>query len=638
MSRPSRPALALGLLLAALTVWLAALQPWDPDTWWHLRTGRLILETGRVPKTDPYSYVLDGGPWVTFEWLTQVLFYLAWKASPVWGLELLKTSLAVIGALGFWALGGASAWALAAVSVPLLANHGFLSDRPQLFDYALLPLFLWLCRRDERPGRAQWLALPAAAALWANLHGGAAFLGAGVIGLRALIARLRPAPGRAGLRDDEAWAALAAACGAAVFVNPHGLNLVGHTSGTLFFKSRELIGEWAPFSKPLSVDGLLFAAGAAALAYAWNEEPLLAGCAAVFGLLALSAVRNLFLYQLTSAALVARAAQRRRPLPGTWGSAAAAAAAVLCLSAFALWRYAEYIPRRPGSIIKQPEQALKFLDDNNVEGRMFHSYELGGYLIGKAWPRRKVFVDGRNVEYGTRFITQAIRWHLPGVFQALDAEWSFDYAILLNGQDYKARSLDEDPRWALVFWDDAGLVYLKREARNEPLIKRFGYALLRPNRPEFGYLLPLLGDRRTSARLLAEIERSVASSPENVNAREMKAFALDALSRPNDALAELKGAVAAFPDKPGPYMSLGWWYERRGRLPEARDAYAAGAWAARREMDEMSEAYLDNNLAMVDARLGDTAEARRLLRRCLRVWPHHPRAAANLARLESQSN
>jgi tetratricopeptide (TPR) repeat protein len=458
------------------------------------------------------------------------------------------------------------------------------------------------------------------------------------VGLRAAVARLLPAAGREGQRDEEAWGALALACGAAVFLNPHGLNLIGHTSGTLFFKSRELIGEWAPFSKPLGVDGAFFAAGAAAIAYGWSEEPLLAACAAVFGLMALSAVRNIFLYQLTSAALIARVARRRRPIPESWAgtAAVAVAGAVLALCAFCAWRFAEFMPRHPGAIVKQPEQAVRFLDENDVDGRMFHAYELGGYLIGRCYPRRKVFVDGRNVEYGPEFISKVIRWYRPGVFESLDAEWAFDYAVLLNGQDYKARELDESPRWALVFWDDAGLVYLKREPRNEALIKRFGYSLLRPNRPEFTYLLPLLADKRTSAKVLAEIERSVSASPENVNAREMKAFALDALSRPNDALAELKRAVEAFPDKPGPYMSLGWWYERRGRLPEARESYAAGAWAARRQRDEMSEAYLDNNLAMVEARLGNPAEARRLLRRCLRVWPLHPRAAANLSRLESQ--
>jgi hypothetical protein len=27
----------------------------DPDLWWHLRTGQWIVETGHVPRADPFS-------------------------------------------------------------------------------------------------------------------------------------------------------------------------------------------------------------------------------------------------------------------------------------------------------------------------------------------------------------------------------------------------------------------------------------------------------------------------------------------------------------------------------------------------------------------------------------------------------
>src|SRR4029453_4468220 len=36
------------------------------------------------------------------------------------------------------------------------------------------------------------------------------------------------------------------------------------------------------------------------------------------------------------------------------------------------------------------------------------------------------------------------------------------------------------PHWALVFWDDDALIYLKRTPRFEPVIERFGYRHLAP--------------------------------------------------------------------------------------------------------------------------------------------------------------
>lgn len=32
----------------------------DPDLWWHLRTGQWIVETGHIPRTDPFSFTHAG--------------------------------------------------------------------------------------------------------------------------------------------------------------------------------------------------------------------------------------------------------------------------------------------------------------------------------------------------------------------------------------------------------------------------------------------------------------------------------------------------------------------------------------------------------------------------------------------------
>src|SRR6266404_256734 len=45
----------------------------DPDMWWHLKTGELILSTHRWATTDAYSYTSAGAPWMSAEWLGDVL-------------------------------------------------------------------------------------------------------------------------------------------------------------------------------------------------------------------------------------------------------------------------------------------------------------------------------------------------------------------------------------------------------------------------------------------------------------------------------------------------------------------------------------------------------------------------------------
>ena len=51
----------------------------DGDTGWHIRTGELVLATGRVPVTDPFSFTRPGQAWFAWEWLSDVAFALLWR-------------------------------------------------------------------------------------------------------------------------------------------------------------------------------------------------------------------------------------------------------------------------------------------------------------------------------------------------------------------------------------------------------------------------------------------------------------------------------------------------------------------------------------------------------------------------------
>lgn len=48
----------LGIVSFAKTV--------DPDFWWHLRTGKLIMQSA-VPRHDPFSWTAQGNDWVVHE-------------------------------------------------------------------------------------------------------------------------------------------------------------------------------------------------------------------------------------------------------------------------------------------------------------------------------------------------------------------------------------------------------------------------------------------------------------------------------------------------------------------------------------------------------------------------------------------
>jgi tetratricopeptide (TPR) repeat protein len=345
-------------------------------------------------------------------------------------------------------------------------------------------------------------------------------------------------------------------------------------------------------------------------------------------------IRHMSLVVLVAAPLAARLFERLRPVPAGRRSVLGALALMAALSAIFISIDVSYLENVGTGLTDLPDRAIRYLDDNGVSGHMFHSYNMGGYLIWKTWPRRQVFVDGRNVEYGPVFIALAINWARPEIWSRLDARWHFDYAVIGNSPRYVAEVLDASSQWALVFWDDAALVYLRRTPANAALIRRDAYQLLKPNQSTFAYLTEDLRDRRKAAAVLAELDRSIRGSELNVNAFQMRAYVLAELGRTADAVRDLQDVIRRFPRKPGPYMSLGWFHERAGRLLAARQVYAEGVRIAKWNSDKISLAYLENNLGAVEMRLGNRERARKLFQDCLKLEARHPEARRNLELLD----
>lgn len=494
----------MAALLFAVVVWRNLFPLADPDVWWHLKNGELMLKTWSIPSSDFFSYTIQGRPWLAFEWLAQVLFYGVYAALGFTGLTAFKALVVACAYLLFLSAAGGGFWGTLLLGAAAWTSGG-LAERPLIFD----PLFLGLTLRLlETSADPPWKKLGLLQILWANLHGGAALLGAGAAALKAFTSTLRRAPA-------AKWWAAAALCAAAMLVNPRGWAVLGHLHSTLSVEGRELINDWRPMTSLFNAHGLFFILAAASTVLSWREEPLLCLLSLALGVSTLSSVRNAALFEPAAAVLAARFLSRRLPVAAAWPTTALAGLAAVF-----------FLQSRSIGAVERAKPAVEFLDRAGINGRMFNEYQLGDYLIWKAYPRRPVFIDGRGFEYGAEFIRDAVRWHEPATWAKLEARWHFDYAVLDNTTDYRARILDESGQWVPVFWDDACLVYLRREPANANAIKTYGYRYLRPNQADLRYLLPTLQEAKTRPGALAEIERAIAGSPFNQLALRMKAWTM----------------------------------------------------------------------------------------------------------------
>src|SRR5262249_42696821 len=60
----------------------------DTDLWWHLRNAQYTLRQGHLPSLDTYSFTAAGSPWVDHSWLSELIYYSAFRAFGLRGIFL----------------------------------------------------------------------------------------------------------------------------------------------------------------------------------------------------------------------------------------------------------------------------------------------------------------------------------------------------------------------------------------------------------------------------------------------------------------------------------------------------------------------------------------------------------------------
>src|SRR5258705_9937904 len=216
-----------GRRLARLCVALAAFAlalatpPSDPDMYWHLASGKWMLDHGQLLRTDVFSSTVNGQPYSVGEWLGEIILYVAYLAGGWTGLVILRGLLVAVCAL-FLTRVALRGGAPIIVAVPvtcaaLLLSEIVWTDRPHLFTLALFPLLLELLLAARAGRVGMLLGVPPLMLLWTNLHGGYA-LGLVLVGIFTLEALL-PRP------NFAAFAIAATTAFAASLVDPGSLGL-----------------------------------------------------------------------------------------------------------------------------------------------------------------------------------------------------------------------------------------------------------------------------------------------------------------------------------------------------------------------------------------------------------------------------
>ena len=493
-------------LLAAVPLFLPIV---NPDLFWHLSAGRWMLEHRALPHADFLSFSAAGKPWIDFEWLSQLVFQLAYDRGGMTALWLLKAALLA----AIWRLQDLTlarrgcgqvlrAWGLVLYAGGMTAYSDI---RPELFSLLLLSL---LVRAGEsgllqKPTPRTLFGVAAVFALWTNLHAGFP------IGWFLLFCYA--VSGKSGW---ERWRPLLLAV-PATLLNPYGAGpwrvILQHwTQGQNISRT---IREWQGlgFANPVywpiwALIGFVVVAAALAVRASVrgriSRRPPwpLAAATLCLALATLQHERSCPYFAICAAILLPLLLHDLDWEGSAWARRSIGACSASC-ALFLAWLAPKvhwtadfnykFVPRAAAGFMARQRPALEPL-------RLYNQWEWGGYLCWRLRPWYRAFWDGRYIFHedlaaAERAIRDPSDWREFMSDRRLDGALLPDLASMLPARKrYPDGSLKDFPRpwyffympkdqWALVYWDGQALLFVARRAVPSAWLAEHEYRYARPH-------------------------------------------------------------------------------------------------------------------------------------------------------------
>lgn len=440
----------------------------DPDTLWQITVGQWISDHAAVPTVDVYSFTMRGQPWISTQWLAQVLYAKAfavagWAGPVVLAASAIALTFMLLARFVSRRLSDSATLVCVAAALALTVPH--LLARPHAL--ALPVLVAWaagLIAAADRREAPSYLLLPLMT-LWANLHGGFVF-GLVLIGGLALDA-VWNADGRARKALFLRWfvfglAALVASC-----ITPYGWHALLASQKILSLGAAlPLIMEWRPMDfGSLGAFEVCLLLGMGLALHHGIRLPVMR-IVLLLGLVHMSLAQGRAAEILALIGPLLLAAPLARQIGGVYASAATAppfrgalvagVAALLVAGTIAFASAHRFAPHMRTS----PVAAVTELKKLNLS-RVFNDYDFGGYLIASGVAP---FIDGRTELYGEKFFVDhnaASGLMQPDNLFRLLAQYDIE-ATLLRTQSAATKLLDRVDGWQKVYSDDIATIHLRK--------------------------------------------------------------------------------------------------------------------------------------------------------------------------------
>jgi hypothetical protein len=454
----------------------------DPDIWWHMATGRWILQHHALPVTDPFSMYGATREWLVYSWAFDVGVDTLFARFGLVGIFLLHVAVHVLVAVALYHLVKSllpDFWrAVTLTAVSLYAISHIYAPRPGMATvlFTIFELGILLAVRRGESAKKLWL-LPLIFVAWANIHIQFVY-GLGLLGVFAfepVVMRVLRLASEEEIREAFArakyfWAALGG-CLLATFVNPYGPKLYSTVIEYMHQpKSYSLVVELKAmtFRQPEHYVAAFLALGAA-MAIGWRRErrPLWWMLLAIAAFVAFRSVKEIWFLSVIAACAIAD------------GWAASTIVRAKIAAAREVWRNRVFVGAGVLAVLllayrnndvsndwiamqvagSFPEAAVGYIEKHHLPGPLYNDFTWGGYLIWRL-PQMRVANDGRTNVHGDARVEQDSKvWNGKPGWDS-DPELAAANLIVADKKYALTELLRKDGRFRLVFEDKDAAVFV----------------------------------------------------------------------------------------------------------------------------------------------------------------------------------
>ncbi len=574
-----------------ITIFILSIKPLrDFDIWFHLKSGEIIAKLGII-HFDVFAYTTKGREWFPYEWLFQVTVY--W-VQQLFGLEAIRffVSACILAQLVLIYFILKRYFKVPKIAILTLcffffvSNFEFFTARPHMLAYTLLLATLAII--FEYYFYNKWkplLLIIPIILIWANMHGSiflAPFFFFGYASVCVLRFFLKD--GKSYLTKAKVLMLFGLLSGLLSILPP--LWFTQYRLLWMFWLDRKFISMFIDEWTPLYINQFAF--------YFVSISIFVVGTFFIFALVKSRKYKDaLWLLPLLPFFVLTYTASRNVyllyfPLTFMLGISISwiwnkkkkfLLLAALAGSIFVIghaWLLSQKMQELP---LYYPAKATNFLKTYHINGHMFNEYGYGGYLLYQLYPEYKVFFDGRTDLYLTREMPDTLELTIrkyekdPDYKKFLDSLWNkydISFVLLRTEKHILTRKifhiLTNDPKWSLVFWDDYTEIFVRKDGKNDAIIKQFGVSAATPFERD-----PYKTGQEDKA--FVEYQRMIDAGSDSSKSRNTLGYILLQKHHYDLAKSEFEKAISIDPNNESPYMNLGELAANDGQFDEAINLY-----------------------------------------------------------------